>query len=186
MFCPSCGHEQINEENRYCSRCGFSFEVILQVLTTGGILHELEVPLDKQSARFSRSNSWKYSLSWFLLFVFLLAPLLAIAGVDALPELAALFGFFGALLILLFPFIFLKSASHSENAQQLDRVRKASEYGPIHGKPIQHALPPQKSVPVSAYNPPMNSWKALDTSDLISAGSVTEGTTKLLEKDETN
>jgi hypothetical protein len=44
------------------------------------------------------------------------------------------------------------------------------------------ALPPQRDIPASDYSPP-SSGKWLDTTDLEPA-SVTDGTTKLLEKDQ--
>ena len=48
-------------------------------------------------------------------------------------------------------------------------------------KKEQNALPPSESIPTSGYVPPNQSnWR--DTNDLAQP-SVTEGTTKLLEKD---
>jgi len=184
MFCPRCGQEQISEEIRYCSRCGFSFKIVAQVLAHEGSLPQLREVYDKQKGWFTRSNGWKFGLAWFSVLTFLLAPIFAIAGMSGLPELSAVFGFIGGLLIILFSFIFLKKEPQTRNAEQLGPSQKAKEYDALHGKSNQNVLPPQESVPTSAYVPPMNSWKAPDTSDLARPGSVTEGTTKLLEKDE--
>lgn len=184
MFCPRCAQEQVIEEIRYCSRCGFPLTLVAQVLAHGGTLPQLEEIYNKPKGRFTRSKGLKFGLAWFLILTFLIAPFLAIVGVDGLPEITAALGVFGGLLIILFSFIFLKKEPKTWNAEQLGQPQTAREYDALHGKTNQTALPPQQSIPTSAYVPPINSWKAPETSDLANPGSVTEGTTKLLEKEE--
>ena len=54
---------------------------------------------------------------------------------------------------------------------------------PLYGQPQQSALPPQHSVPANSYaSPGMGKWR--DTNDLQPT-SVVEGTTRLLNDDET-
>ncbi len=183
MFCPRCGQEQASEEIRYCSRCGFQLGLIARILASDGSLPQSEEIYNKQKGWFTRSNGWKFGLAWFLVF-FLLTPIFAITGVGGLPELSVVVGFIGGLLIILFSFIFLKKEPQARDAEQLIPAQKAREYEALHGKTNQNVLPPQQSIPASAYVPPVNSWKAPDTSDLARPGSVTEGTTKLLERDE--
>ena len=38
MHCPHCGQQQVTEVVRFCSRCGFPLEGVMQLLTTGGLL----------------------------------------------------------------------------------------------------------------------------------------------------
>ncbi len=38
MFCPRCGQEQISEETRFCSRCGFMLTIVSEVVANGGVL----------------------------------------------------------------------------------------------------------------------------------------------------
>ena len=38
MFCPQCGQRQISNEARFCSGCGFSLNVVSELLPTGGQL----------------------------------------------------------------------------------------------------------------------------------------------------
>jgi hypothetical protein len=55
----------------------------------------------------------------------------------------------------------------------------------LRGSTQQNALPPQQSVPASSYVPPPpapGNWHT--TNDLVAPPSVTEPTTKLLQKDE--
>ena len=183
MFCPRCSQEQISEEIRFCSRCGFSFEVVAQVLATGGTLPQLIEVDEKQKGWFNRSNGWKFGLVWILVY-FLLATVFAMARVDGFPEALAAFGFFGGLLIILFSFIFLKKSSRTSDSEQLNPAQKKRENAAYELKTSQNVLPPQQSIPASAYIPPADLWKAPDTFELSQPRSVTEGTTKLLEKDE--
>jgi hypothetical protein len=34
MFCPQCGHQQVSNETRFCSRCGLSLGLATDLLTT--------------------------------------------------------------------------------------------------------------------------------------------------------
>jgi hypothetical protein len=183
MFCPRCSQEQVSEETRFCSRCGLPLELIAQVVANDGSLPQLAETDDKQKRRFTRSKGWKFGLAWFLILTFLLAPFFAIMEADELPEILAALGVFGGLFIILFSFIFLRNDPKTSDVEQLNYSQRAGEYNALHNT-NQNALPPQQSVPTSAYVPPMNSWKAPETKDLAGPGSVTEGTTKLLEKDE--
>ncbi len=52
----------------------------------------------------------------------------------------------------------------------------------IGSKQPQQSLPPSQSIPVNNYVAPnAGSWR--ETNDLVEVGSVTDNTTKLLEKD---
>jgi hypothetical protein len=183
MFCPSCGHEQVNEEIRFCSRCGFSFEIVGQLLDHNGYLPpELEQASKLQNSRFTRSMGMKIALIWFLGFFFL-APVAQAARATSLAQMFAAMSIFGGLFILVFSLLFLKKAARNGNAEQLNPIRKMREPKTVSGTGNKNALPPQQSVPASAYIPPQNAGKTPDTFDLSRPGSVTEGTTKLLEKD---
>ena len=41
MYCPQCGQQQLSDNLRFCSRCGFPLEAVLQILATGGMLPTL-------------------------------------------------------------------------------------------------------------------------------------------------
>jgi len=38
MFCPHCGQQQISDEVRFCSRCGFALGGVAELLAHGGTL----------------------------------------------------------------------------------------------------------------------------------------------------
>lgn len=37
MYCPQCGQQQISDQVRYCSRCGFLLETVAAVLSARGM-----------------------------------------------------------------------------------------------------------------------------------------------------
>ncbi|HEY8561357.1 MAG TPA: zinc ribbon domain-containing protein [Pyrinomonadaceae bacterium] len=183
MHCPRCGQQQVSEEIKFCSRCGFPLGLVAEILAHGGSLPQLAELHQPGNKRLTRNLGLKISLVWFLLLDFILVPLTAIA--DAPGELVAFLavvGFCGALLLTVVSFLFLRNApkvSPGQNDSPNDFV------APQHLRGNRNtALPPSASRPVSDYAPPAaGSWKAPETGELVPR-SVTEGTTKLLKKDE--
>lgn len=142
----------------------------------GGYLPQLAQLNNKKKRIFSRRNGLGFTLIWFLFFLLIMAPFWGIVGVEELAGVSAIIGIFGGLIMLVSSLIFLPK----------DTVAIAPNfYSPVQrdlsGQPALYALPPQQSMPASVYAAPQTgSWR--DTNDLVP--SVTEGTTKLLEKDE--
>lgn len=182
MFCPRCSQEQVSMQTRFCSRCGFPLTVVSEILANGGSLPQLAAIQEKKKT-LTRSTGLKFSLIWFLVLTFLITPLLAIAGGDEIVAVAAVLGFMGGLSMMLFSLLFLKNEPNYalNNALNPNQMPQANFF---RENAERTALPPQQTVPSSTFVPPMNSWKAPDTGDLAQPGSITEGTTKLLNKDE--
>ena len=40
MYCPQCSQQQVSENVRFCSRCGFSLQIVTALLTNDGALPE--------------------------------------------------------------------------------------------------------------------------------------------------
>jgi hypothetical protein len=105
----------------------------------------------------------------------------AFLGILDAPEeligIIAITGVFGAIMIILASLVFFPSSKMPMQSLPQFQAPPAEMYGKD-----RIALPPQQSVPASVYAAPQTgSWR--DTSDLQPT-SVTEGTTKLLERDE--
>ena len=94
----------------------------------------------------------------------------------------AVIGSMGALLITIASFLILKSAPKNKDLfkQELPN-QPAQNFFQKTPQFNQSALPPQQE---QNYVPPVNVWKAPDTGNFARPGSVTENTTKLLEKDD--
>ena len=181
MHCPQCGQQQISEEIKFCSRCGFPLGLVSELIFYGGTLPQL-AELPKNDKWLTRKNALKFSLAWFLVLVLILTPLAGIADIDALAGVFAIIGTMGALIMTIFSFLFLpKEIPLYQNQNAFLGAQQPAQFA---SRMNQQALPPQQTQPAQSYAPPANSWKAPDTGELARPGSVTEGTTKLLRKDE--
>jgi len=141
----------------------------------GGYLPQLAELDKKKRSLLTRRNGLKFSLVWFLFFLFIMAPLWGVLGVDPLAGASAIIGIFGGMLLTISSFLFLKKEPKFDLHMHPGQYELPGQHG-------YSALPPQQSVPASVYGAPATgSWR--DTNDLLPT-SVTEGTTKLLEKDE--
>lgn len=181
MFCPICGQEQISDETRFCSRCGFLLTGIAQVVTKGGALPQFINTSDPKELSPRKKGVKKGGV--LMLSSLIIVPLVAIlsAALNINPSLVAIVAiltFWGGLLRIIYAAIF-ESSEPSEKTLEENVLSSAKTL--IGKKKEQNALPPEQSIPASDYIPPQQAnWR--DTNDLIRP-SVTEETTKLLEKD---
>lgn len=132
----------------------------------------------------ARTRGLKQGLFIFLL-TFLVVPIVSIITIFANAEpfgvaIAAILLFMGGLLRMAYALMF-EDADPSAKPRSVDDFLSAAQ---SHMKRPARELPPERSVPASMYSAPKaGNWR--DTNDLQPA-SVVEGTTKLLEKDETS
>lgn len=186
MFCPNCGQQQATAQMRFCSRCGFPLGLVSELLANGGFLPQLAAINDKKKL-FTRRKVFLFGLVWFLLFLVIIIPITAIifnddrAGEVIIP-FVAIIGTMGGLLMMLFSLFF---ASEKNNATMPAPPQHFVPQNQVGTQPPQNALPPQAAnfTPTStAYQPPRSSWHDPKTGELVPP-SITEGTTRLLEKD---
>ena len=179
MHCPSCGQQQVSNETKFCSRCGMPLGLVAEVLAHGGFLPQI-AQLNKSRKIFTKKNGVVFGAMWF---IFLTMFCTAFFGILRAPEeLVAIFaitGVFGSLMIIIASLIFFPSSKVSPYlGQQFQPVQQPQG---IHGGD-QFALPPQQSMPASAYAAPRaGTWRDADD---MEPSSVTENTTKLLERDD--
>jgi len=182
MHCPRCGQQQVSDETRFCSRCGFLLTGIARVIENDG-----QVP---QSGTFFAAGSPRrrgvMRGVFFFLMTFLVVPLVAILtvavnGEPVLAGAAAILFFMGGLLRIVYALMF---ESGEPGGKALEE--KVLGNTPIFAEKQKAAeLPPAQSIPVSTYAPPPGAGNWRDTNDLVQTpGSVTDSTTKLLHKDE--
>lgn len=189
MHCPRCGQQQVSEETRFCSRCGFPLALVSQILFHGGILPQL-TNLEQSGQKkklLTRHNGIKFGLAWFLVMTFLLTPLAAIANADGLAPAFAVLGFMGGIIMMIVSLLFLEKEPKFQPSELYHQPIQPVQSNYLNGNPnAPNALPPPQSQPAQQdFMPPVGqgSWKAPDTGELT-PHSVTEGTTKLLQKDE--
>ncbi len=177
MFCPQCGQQQPSDAARFCSRCGFQLGAVSGLLATGGASPEMTmmeaVPAPPSPRRKGAQLGGKVMLSGLFLApaLGLLSELigtpddLAIVGV-----IIMLAGFFRLLYAL-----FFEDGPYRRQLQRQPTYVPQSQFGPPREA---SALPPPQGVPAQGYVPPR-----VETADLAYRPSVTEGTTRLLDKE---
>lgn len=180
MFCPRCSQEQISEEIKFCSHCGFSLSLVAEVLTNGGFLPQL-AETNKIKKRWTRRNGLVFSLFWFMFFVLVITPIVGIDNKnDAL--VMAILGTMGGLIFTVASFVFLNNKS--KNTEQFNQELPNYKTNNLYGSHQTTALPPLQSQPAQSYVSPAHAWKAPDTGEMVQPQSVTEMTTRLLKKEE--
>jgi len=179
MHCPRCGQQQVSEDTRFCSRCGFPLGLVSEILAHGGVLPQL-ADLDTKKKKFwTRRNGMKVGLLWFLVLAFLITPA-AGAAIEELALIIAAFGFVTGLLMVIFSWMFLES---EPKLSQIETPYQSANY--LSGNAAQqNALPPSQSQPAQDFVPPAGAWKAPNTGEMAAPHSVTESTTRLFQKDE--
>lgn len=175
MHCPRCGQQQVSEEIKFCSRCGFPLGLVSEILAHGGFLPQL-ADLHKTKSKFTKKHGVMFSVFWFIFFLFIMTPFWGILDVDKMAGMSAIVGIFGGLMILIGSLVFLKSSKEIQPGMTLTNQPQM-----LYGSAQQNALPPQQSVPTSSYVPPKpGSWR--ETNDLVEPNSVTDETTKFFNR----
>lgn len=182
MHCPQCGQQQISDQTKFCSRCGFQLGLVAELLANGGVLPQLAELYKGKDTLFTRKNGVIFSILWFILFVMMFPAFFALGDIEEAAAVSAVFGVFTTIMLLITSLAFLKKGSKSYElpASETGMTTPAGLYG----NPNMNALPPQQTQSVSSYTAPQGAWRSPDTGELVRPGSVTEGTTKLLKKDE--
>jgi hypothetical protein len=174
MYCPQCGQQQVSDELRFCSRCGFQLKGVTQLLDAGGEVPDLHAGENKKRRSPKREGVRQGVLLIFAALV--LAPLSNTFGEysEVLPATLMMFG----LMRILYAVIFQEGA-----ARRKKREAASASYVPP-ASPQQMnagarggALPPSQSVPVGGYGA-----RRAETAEIVQPPSVTENTTKLLDK----
>ncbi len=181
MHCPRCGQQQLSEEIRFCSRCGFLLTGIVEVMANGGNIPSVNDA--KNSISTPRKKGLKKGLFIFLL-AFLFVPLATVLTIMVRAQgpfaviIVAILLTVGGLLRMAYAMMF---ESNLTNEQMLEQNIDQKQRGFFNKKKKAKALPPEQSIPASAYVPPISgNWR--DTNDLTPT-SVTESTTKLLRRE---
>jgi hypothetical protein len=176
MHCPQCGQQQISDETRFCSRCGFLLTGVAEVVAHGG-----HVPATSSGLAGSKDSPKRRGLKqglFLFLLVFLVAPLmgmltLALNIEPFLVGVGAVVCVVGGILRMIYALMFEAGAPALPAANVVNVLPATENRG---------SLPPAPQQPASSYVAP-GSWR--DTNELQhQPGSVTDTTTKLLQKED--
>ena len=172
MHCPQCGQEQISCEVRFCKSCGFSLDGVKELLATG-----VSPVLEKQSHKERRSPRRKGVrhgvILLFISMVFMPFDLIGEPQGKVLPLMFLMAG----LMRILYAVIFQEGAPREKKQDRSLPYVAPITTDQLGAATRGSALPPSHSVPVSVF-----SARRMDTAEMVSAPSVTEHTTKLLDE----
>ena len=186
MYCPHCGQQQASDEMRFCSRCGFPLGVIAQVLAQGGVLLTRED--ESQGQRMSPRQRGVRQGAMLMLSALLIVPLIifAILLLDfdrliPLIPLAAVVCVVGGFIRIAYALMFEAAAPPAAHLASTVLPATSSSFAsaqlntPMRGT----ALPPAQQQ-----GTPLTDWRRRpETAEIVQPPSVTEHTTKLLEKE---
>lgn len=179
MHCPQCGQQQISDETRFCSRCGFLLTGIIAVMQNGGVIPGTS--FSAPGAMTPRKRGLKQGLFIFLL-SFLVVPLISILTIAVRAEpfaviISAIILTVGGLLRMAYALMF-----ESNSPAELASGETGLAAQQLSSRPSAAALPTADVRSASDYMSPAGAWR--DTNELQhQPSSVTDHTTKLLEKD---
>lgn len=180
MYCPQCGQQQTSEQVRFCSRCGFLMETIAVVLASGGMAPRYIQPGAQPLSPRSKGVRQGALMMLSTLFVVPVLAIIIVAILDGPGELvglAAVTCFIGGLLRMIYALL-MESAYAQPETHQLPQY--APPASPQFGQPARNVGLPPASVNTAP------SWRRPNTSELVRPPSVTENTTRLLDKDDPN
>lgn len=175
MFCPRCGQQQLSDGVRFCPRCGLSLAAVPALLGEGAET----APAGAQRRGEARGGllSGKRAgvrggakLMFFSLIAAPVAFLLCIASDSPVPLLLPLMLFLAGLAFMLYSLLFGEELLPSRWTKGREEIRGA-------GSPRE--LSAQPFVPASGFA----AGQRVNTAEIAQPPSVTEQTTKLLDKD---
>jgi len=183
MHCPQCGQLQVSEITRFCSRCGFLMDGVAQLLATGGILPTFS-GTGEPTERSAKFKGVRQGMILFLIGV-LLVPIMGVfsaftggflsEGFQMLAALFALICFVGGPVRMLYAALFEEGSPRVGLPPPANYVQRPLAM-PQHVANRVNALPPPPANPAGG-------WRRPNTSELVGRPSVTENTTRLLDKD---
>jgi hypothetical protein len=178
MYCPTCGQEQNNNEIRFCSRCGFLLSDVAEVVANKGI-SPYKTPNRMSKKDSPRRRGIKQGGMVMLVGCLLIVPIISIMmPFMGFPPffipIAAVMSFMGGILRMIYAAMFESGESEEFAVQTIPTLPNSS---------VPKSLSENQSIPTDVYTAPaQSSW--MTTNELVAPPSVTEDTTKLLQKDE--
>lgn len=174
MYCPQCSQEQLAEEMRFCSRCGFPLAIVSQLVRNGGALAGFDVEAKGPLSPRQKGIRWGVIL---MIISALLVPVTAL--MTALEEDFAVL-FIPAFLIFVIGLVRLVHAYLLAQNTPTKNARPAPAKTNSLPGAYQPALPTGQAIPVTNWRQPVN------TSEMAQPPSVTDHTTKLLSDETEN
>lgn len=181
MYCPKCSQEQVSDEVRFCSRCGFSLSAVRELVASNSAL--VERGTEAQAGQLSRSQRgvrkgaclMLLSLGLTLVVAFLSAIDDDLAVLGLVPVLCFVVGF---VRVLYGVFLADKRASRAKGAASQPQVVPVMAGPPVTAAARRPELFPPRVTPIKSFTAQRG-----ETAEMVRPPSVTENTTRLLEEE---
>ena len=185
MVCPRCGQQQATDSMRFCSHCGFAMEGVMHLLAHGGMLPQYQTP-ESPKIISARRKGVKQGASLMLIGA-ILVPIFGVMAGFAPGRLDNVFAFFAALSAVI---CFVGGPLRMLYAAIFEEAAPTSRFVPMPGyAPPTISVPPVGPARITALPPQSvntaGPWSARPhTAEILQPPSVTDSTTRLLEKPE--
>lgn len=178
MFCPKCG-QQSSDEVRFCPKCGLQLAGLAAYVAANeeNPAGAPAVPAPLMTAR-RRGIRRGAKVMFFFAVLLPAAALLAFEGDAPGPLLLVLTGGLAGVLWMVYSWLFNDNTVPVADRAARKAVKAARKRG-LAAAGDRPALGPQQFTPA----PLFNRQRATNTAELYQPPSVTENTTKLLDKD---
>ena len=168
---------------RFCSRCGFPMEGAMHLLANGGLIPQYQHTVDQKGPSPRRKGVKQGAL--LMLIGAILVPILFIMSGFAPGRLENVFALFGSLAAILCflggPLRMLFAGIFEEGAPPKSQFMMSNPYAP----PVIAAPQARVSLPPAAVNTAASWRQRPQTAEIMQPPSVTDNTTRLLDKKET-
>lgn len=168
MYCPKCSQQQVSDDMRFCSRCGFSLTAVRDLIDRNGAGTVTQAEQLARKQKGIRRGAWMMLASLVLT---VLVGLLAAIDDDfavllIVPLLCFIIGF---LRVLYGVFLAGKKAAQLKQPQPM--------------MPAQLITPPRSPELSAPRVAPLESFSTprVQTAEMVQPPSVTESTTRLLD-----
>ncbi|PYT04359.1 MAG: hypothetical protein DMF65_02240 [Acidobacteria bacterium] len=179
MFCPRCGQQQASDELRFCSRCGLQLDALAEFVEGGERLAVRDASEDLPALT-PRQRGTRMGLLIIvagLIFGVLAVILTAFKEDFFVFLILAAFIFTIGVMRMLYGMLLEDDSARKKAAKRSARDEKREKKGMKPAGARGKELPPQRSVPASAF-----ANTGGPTGEMSAPPSVTESTTRLLEE----
>ena len=173
MHCPQCGQQQNSDEIRFCTKCGLEVGDVKELLAP-----ELREVKAKRKSEVNKATRQAMIMIFSGFAVILILAILRdfVAIPKSLFAISVLIFIIGGAIRMAMPSLF--------GSKNLKEIKDDSLEYSAETNELQSAQFPAKSLPEAQYHAPVNfGAKNFDTNDLAAPPSVTENTTRKLEKE---
>ena len=179
MYCPQCGQNQVANDVRYCSRCGFLLTNVEQLLAAGGTFPQTLTTKKKRQK--SRRNGVRQGVLMMMLATLIVSLIGAMGGDKEAVAFFAVVGYIGGLMRIIYSLLFLPSAEEVKLNQSLFEPAYVAP-----ASPAFNVAPPQPAAQLSPHVPRTSLFDTprRNTGELVTPHtSVTDHTTRLLKQE---